>query len=1530
MKKNLCSLLLTLFAIILTSVNAFSQANTRTSLTSNPNPSCFGQSVTFEATVFNSGTGFNPRLGSVEFKEGAITLLLVNLNDISNVATFTTSSLSVGSHSITAVYSGWYDFNGSTSGPKTQIVNPDNAPPTIACPGTQTLALGAGCTASLPDYRSLATTSDDCAPTASITVTQSPAPGTSVSGAGSLIVTLTAIDPSGKNSTPCTFTVNKVDNISPTIACPVTGNTNRNTNAGVCTYTAVLTEFDAAATLNCTVTSLTYSLSGATTGTGTTLAGKVFNKGVTTVTWAATNGVTTALTCSFAVTVRDNQQPVITCPPVGVNADRDADAGACTYRAVLTEFNATATDNCAVSSLTYSLSGATTGTGTTLAGKAFNKGVTTVTWTATDGVTTIVTCSFTVTVADNQQPEITCPVAASVSRNTNPGVCTYTASGMEFDATAKDNCGAVTSLNYLLTGATTGTGTTLAGKVFNKGTTIVTWTASDGVTAQITCSFNVVVSDNQRPGITCPVAGNTNRNTNAGVCTYTAILTEFDAIATDNCAVTSLTYILTGASTGTGTSLAGVIFNKGVTTVAWTASDGVNPSVPCSFTVTVKDNQQPVITCAVAVNADRNADAGACTYKAILAEFNATATDNCAVTSLIYSLSGATTGSGTTLAGKVFKKGVTTVTWTATDGVTTAITCSFTVTVADNQQPVINCPVAVNADRDANAGACTYTAVLTEFDAAATDNCAVTSLTYSLSGATTGTGTILAGVVFNKGVTTVTWTATDGVTTAVTCSFTVTVANNQQPVITCPVAVNADRNTNAGVCTYTAVLTEFDATATNNCGVTSLTYSLSGATTGTGTTLAGKVFNKGVTTVTWTATDGVTTAVTCSFTVTVKDNQQPVINCPVAVNADRDADAGVCTYTAVLTEFDAIATDNCAVTSLTYSLSGATTGTGTSLAGKVFNKGVTTVTWTATDGVATAVTCSFTVTVKDNQPPVITCPVSVNADRDADAGVCTYTAVLTEFDATATDNCAVTSLTYSLSGATTGTGISLAGKVFNKGVTTVTWTATDGVTTAVTCSFTVTVTDNQQPVINCPVAVNADRNTNTGVCTYTAVLTEFDATATDNCAVTSLTYSLSGATTGTGTTLAGVVFNKGVTTVTWTATDGVTTAVTCSFTVTVKANTTGCAAPATPGAISGDAGVCRNQTGVVFSVAAVPGATSYTWTLPTGASGSSTTNSITLSFNSSYNTGNLSVKANNSFGSSLNSTRSVTLFTAAPATPGSITGTMSICAPATKTYSVAAVANATSYTWTLAGLGGASITSGQGTPTITVSYTSAFVATLINVQAKNCAGSSSPSLSYAITAFPLQPVSISGSSSVCRNNHSVNYSISIVPGATSYTWTITGGATFTGSSTGAAVTVNYATATANSATLSVKANNSCGSSAVRSKTIAVSSNCNNLISEAKPTAISNEVAGSMEARAYPNPFNTATIIEFKNTKADSHVVVEMYSSTGKKITTLFNREVKQGTTYKADWNATNLAPGIYIYKVINGTEVVNGKLVLIK
>jgi hypothetical protein len=93
-------------------------AATSTSVVSSLNPSTYGQSVTFTATVTSSG-GTPP--GTVTFKDGSATLGTGKLSG--GTATFTTSTLSVGSHSITAVYGGSVDFAGSTSSILTQTVN---------------------------------------------------------------------------------------------------------------------------------------------------------------------------------------------------------------------------------------------------------------------------------------------------------------------------------------------------------------------------------------------------------------------------------------------------------------------------------------------------------------------------------------------------------------------------------------------------------------------------------------------------------------------------------------------------------------------------------------------------------------------------------------------------------------------------------------------------------------------------------------------------------------------------------------------------------------------------------------------------------------------------------------------------------------------------------------------------------------------------------------------------------------------------------------------------------------------------------------------------------------------------------------------------------------------------------------------------------------------------------------------------------------------------------------------------------------
>jgi large repetitive protein len=97
------------------------QGTTATTLTAAPNPSTSGQLVTFTATVsVTSGTG--TPTGTVTFKDGGTTIGTSPLG-LGRTATFSTPALTVGNHTITAVYSGDTNFTASVSAALTQTVS---------------------------------------------------------------------------------------------------------------------------------------------------------------------------------------------------------------------------------------------------------------------------------------------------------------------------------------------------------------------------------------------------------------------------------------------------------------------------------------------------------------------------------------------------------------------------------------------------------------------------------------------------------------------------------------------------------------------------------------------------------------------------------------------------------------------------------------------------------------------------------------------------------------------------------------------------------------------------------------------------------------------------------------------------------------------------------------------------------------------------------------------------------------------------------------------------------------------------------------------------------------------------------------------------------------------------------------------------------------------------------------------------------------------------------------------------------------
>jgi hypothetical protein len=289
----------------------------------------------------------------------------------------------------------------------------------------------------------------------------------------------------------------------------------------------------------------------------------------------------------------------------------------------------------------------------------------------------------------------------------------------------------------------------------------------------------------------------------------------------------------------------------------------------------------------------------------------------------------------------------------------------------------------------------------------------------------------------------------------------------------------------------------------------------------------------------------------------VIDVENPVIS---AANVNANTDAGMCT--AVVNYTAPVGTDNCSGTTTTL-----TSGIGS---GGTFPTGTSTETYTVTDASGNTASVSFDVIVTDNEAPVVTCPGNINANNDA--GQCG--AVVTFTPPIATDNCAGATVTLTA-------GLP-SGSNFPVGTTVNTYSAMDVGGNTTTCQFSIIVTDVEAPVITC-----ANNFTS-----CSPVITGLAPNVVDNCASGgTITFTLSGATTGTGVNDASGTFNTGVTNVQYVATDMGGNADTCSFTVTVFA------APVITASASATT-VCVDDAMVTLTATPAGG----TWTGP-GASG---------------------------------------------------------------------------------------------------------------------------------------------------------------------------------------------------------------------------------------------------------------------------------------------------------------------------------------
>ncbi|WP_424494920.1 hypothetical protein [Salinimicrobium sp. GXAS 041] len=243
--------------------------------------------------------------------------------------------------------------------------------------------------------------------------------------------------------------------------------------------------------------------------------------------------------------------------------------------------------------------------------------------------------------------------------------------------------------------------------------------------------------------------------------------------------------------------------------------------------------------------------------------------------------------------------------------------------------------------------------------------------------------------------------------------------------------------------------------------------------------------------------------------------------------------------------------------------------------------------------------------------------------------------------------------------------------------------------------------------------------------------------------------------------------------------------------------------PATPGIISGGTSVCPGSS-VTYTISEVAEANEYIWMLPTGWTGISSTNSITVTPGKVG--GTITVKAKNSCGTSAPQSLEVTSRTGTPNTPNAVEGPVKICPNTTVTYEVPPVDGAKEYFWKLP----PDWTGSSTTNTITVT-TGAQGSRIIEVQAGNdCGQSKFSSLEVLVEAgTPAIPEPINGPHEICAGANGT-YSIPEVPGATEYEWTLPQG--WTGISNTNSIDV---TTTSNNGEIAVIAKNNCGSSASR-------------------------------------------------------------------------------------------------------------------
>jgi hypothetical protein len=895
--------------------------------------------------------------------------------------TFTCSD--VGTNAVTLTVS---DSYGNTATCNTTVtVNPDNIAPTAICKNI-TVPLDASGNATITASQVDNGSWDGCG-IASMTVSPSTF---NCANAGLNTVTLTVTDNTGNVST-CTSTVTIAETVPPVALCKnITINLDANGNASITAQ-----DVDNGSNDNCGTVNLAVSPSNFTCS----------NVGANTVTLTVTDGYGNISTCNATVTVVDVTAPIAQAQNLTVQLDATGNASI-----TATQVNNGSSDACGIGSLSVTPNTFT----------CSNVGTNQVTLTVTDNNGNTSTANATVTIEDNVAPVALCK-NMTVQLDAS-GTATIT--GADIDNGSSDACG----IASLVASPNTFT-------CADKGLNTVTLTVTDNNGNTSTCTSTVTVEDNLAPVLSC-VADTAILGANG-----TVTITETDVLSSsyDNCGIVS--YSVTPNTFG--------IPQVGINNVTVTAVDAEGNTTSCQTTVYVVEPKPNAVCKNITVQLDANGSVSITANDVDNGSNSLVGISNMVVTPSTFNCSNVGTNTVQLVVFNSFNQ---------TD------TCSAIVTVEDNVLPtVLTQDVTIYLDA---AGQASINVPM--IDNGSNDNCGIDNLSLDNTSFTCS----------NVGVNTVTLTATDVNGNVNSATATVTVVDNVIPnVLTQDVTIYLDANGDASI-----NVPMIDNGSNDNCGIATLTLDNTTFTCS----------NVGANTVTLTATDVNGNVNTATATVTVIDTVAPFLTgCPTDITVNNLINN--CFQTVMFEP--PVFTDACGIASVVMSNSnGVNCFPAACCAGKVsgqFPVGVTTVTYTATDNNGNVTVCSFNITVVDNDAPHINnCPADITVNNTP--GKCQNDQVMWT-PPTPSDNCPSWTMTAS----------HYPGQSFPVGTTTITYTVIDGANNTATCSFDITVIDNEAPVA---VAQNAtiylDGTGNASVLT-----SQIENGSYDNCGIDSIWLS---------------------------------------------------------------------------------------------------------------------------------------------------------------------------------------------------------------------------------------------------------------------------------------------------------------------------------------------------------------------------------------------------------------------------------------